>query len=348
MILFTAPKSSAGQGYLRIDKNLWFYDPSVGKWERRTERERIGGTNSRRSDFDESRLAEEYDPTDEGEEKLGVYTAQKLKLTGKPGQDLAFPIVHIWIDKDDARTSSSGRSTRCRGGSCGRRTTRSGRRSTARRRRATSGTRRRSASTTRWRRPTRRWCSSSRSTPTRCRRTSSRRPGWRARVDEALAAAAVGRRAADASVSRPPRRRRIDRASRTSSAAALHADADAVARRAGARPTTAPPSPVTGAPGPPSPAVSAPPAAAPASEAAGGTARDQELLSGGNDAKFLSDYVAPGEPAADRRPALSAHADHRLGRAGPGRLVALRRPACSTSTSTRARIRACAPSSSAA
>ena len=59
---------------------------------------------------------------------------------------------------------------------------------------------------------------------------------------------------------------------------------------------TAPPSPVTGAPGAPSPAVSAPPAAAPASEAAGGTARDQELLSGGNDAKFLSDYVAPENP----------------------------------------------------
>ena len=100
MILFTKPKSSAGQGYLRIDKNLWFYDPSVGKWERRTERERIGGTNSRRSDFDESRLAEEYDPTDEGEEKLGAYTAQKLLLKGKPGLDLAFPVIRIWIDKE--------------------------------------------------------------------------------------------------------------------------------------------------------------------------------------------------------------------------------------------------------
>ena len=99
MILFTKPKSSAGQGYLRIDKNLWFYDPSVGKWERRTERERIGGTNSRRSDFDESRLAEEYDPTDEGEEKLGAYTAHKLLLKGKSGIDLAFPMIRIWIDK---------------------------------------------------------------------------------------------------------------------------------------------------------------------------------------------------------------------------------------------------------
>jgi outer membrane lipoprotein-sorting protein len=100
MILFTKPKASQGQGYLRVDKNLWFYDPAVGKWERRTERERIGGTNSRRSDFDESRLAEEYDPEDKGEEKLGVYKAQVLVLHGKPGLDLAFPVIKMWVDKD--------------------------------------------------------------------------------------------------------------------------------------------------------------------------------------------------------------------------------------------------------
>jgi hypothetical protein len=100
MILFTKPKASEGQGYLRLDKNLWFYDPGVGKWERKTERERIGGTGSRRSDFDESRLAEEYVPEFVGEEKLGVYTAVVLNLKGKPGLDLAFPLVKLWLDKD--------------------------------------------------------------------------------------------------------------------------------------------------------------------------------------------------------------------------------------------------------
>jgi outer membrane lipoprotein-sorting protein len=100
MIIFTKPKASQGQGYLRVDKNLWFYDPSVGKWERRTERERIGGTNSRRSDFDESRLAEEYDPEDKGVEKLGIYTAQLMTLKGKPGLDLAFPVIKLWVDKE--------------------------------------------------------------------------------------------------------------------------------------------------------------------------------------------------------------------------------------------------------
>jgi outer membrane lipoprotein-sorting protein len=100
IILFTKPKASQGQGYLRIDKNLWFYDPSVGKWERRTERERIGGTNSRRSDFDESRLAEEYDPEDNGEAKLGAYHARVMTLKGKPGLDLAFPVLKLWVDVD--------------------------------------------------------------------------------------------------------------------------------------------------------------------------------------------------------------------------------------------------------
>src|SRR5438876_8800486 len=100
VIVFDKPKASQGQGYLRIDTNLWFYDPAVGKWERRTERERIGGTNSRRSDFDESRLAIEYDPEDNGEQKLGAYTAQAMTLKGKPGIDLAFPVIKLWVDKD--------------------------------------------------------------------------------------------------------------------------------------------------------------------------------------------------------------------------------------------------------
>jgi hypothetical protein len=98
VILFTKPKAEAGKGYLRIESNLWFYDPTVGRWERRTERERIGGSNSRRGDWDESRLAEEYDVAWEGQEKLGAYTVHKLKLTVKPGVDVADPVIRLWTD----------------------------------------------------------------------------------------------------------------------------------------------------------------------------------------------------------------------------------------------------------
>lgn len=100
MILFTKPKTEAGKGYLRVDRNLWYYDPTVGKWERRTDRERIAGTDSRRQDFDQSDLAHEYDPEFLGEEKLGNFKVWHLKLTGKPGKDLAYPLVEFWVDEE--------------------------------------------------------------------------------------------------------------------------------------------------------------------------------------------------------------------------------------------------------
>ncbi|MBX5483700.1 MAG: outer membrane lipoprotein-sorting protein [Myxococcaceae bacterium] len=99
MILFTKPKTEQGSGYLRIDNNLWFYDPSVGRWERRTERERIAGTDSRRADFDESRLAEEYTPSFKGEDKLGRFDTWVLELKVKDGVDVAFPVLKLWVDK---------------------------------------------------------------------------------------------------------------------------------------------------------------------------------------------------------------------------------------------------------
>jgi outer membrane lipoprotein-sorting protein len=99
MLLFSKPRSEQGKGYLRIDKNLWMYDPGTGKWERRTERERIGGTDTRRGDLDESRLAEEYDCAFEGEEKLGAFQVWKITLKAKEGVDVAFPVIKLWIDE---------------------------------------------------------------------------------------------------------------------------------------------------------------------------------------------------------------------------------------------------------
>jgi outer membrane lipoprotein-sorting protein len=99
MILFLKPKSEAGKGYLRLDKNLFMYDPTVGKWERRTERERIGGTSSRRADYDEARWAEEFVAKYVGAETLGKMGVHHVELRAKPNVDVAYPLVHMWIDK---------------------------------------------------------------------------------------------------------------------------------------------------------------------------------------------------------------------------------------------------------
>ncbi len=100
MILFTKPKNEAGKGYLRLDKNLFLYDPTVGKWERRTERERIGGTSSNRQDFDESRLADEYTAKFVAMEKLGKFAVTHLTLTAKAEVDVAFPTVELFVGPD--------------------------------------------------------------------------------------------------------------------------------------------------------------------------------------------------------------------------------------------------------
>ncbi len=104
VILFMKPQAEAGKGYLRVDKNLFFYDPASGKWERRTERERIGGTGSQQQDFDQSTLAVDYVPAFVGEEKLGQFAVNRLKLTAQPTADVPYPIVEMWIDKATGNT----------------------------------------------------------------------------------------------------------------------------------------------------------------------------------------------------------------------------------------------------
>lgn len=99
VLLFLKPKSEAGKGYLRIEKNLFSYDPTVGNWERRTERERIGGTDSRRADFDESHLAADYTAEYVAQETLGRYEVHRLRLAANAGADVAYPAREVWIDK---------------------------------------------------------------------------------------------------------------------------------------------------------------------------------------------------------------------------------------------------------
>ncbi len=100
MILFSKPKSEAGKGYLRIDKNLFMYEPALGKWERKTERASIVGTGSQRSDFDGTKLKRDFIAEFVAAEKLGKYSVNHIKLTAKPNVEVGYPIQDLWIDTD--------------------------------------------------------------------------------------------------------------------------------------------------------------------------------------------------------------------------------------------------------
>jgi len=61
--------------------------------------ERIAGTDSRRADFDQSKLVEEYNATYKAESKLGQFDVWELELKVKPDTDVAFPVMKLWVDQ---------------------------------------------------------------------------------------------------------------------------------------------------------------------------------------------------------------------------------------------------------
>jgi hypothetical protein len=98
LLLFTKPKTEAGVGYLRIGKNMWYYAPSTGKWERHTVHDRLVGTDALSGDFDKWTLATDYNPEYESAERLGDFVAYKLKLMAKPDIEVAHPVTMLWVD----------------------------------------------------------------------------------------------------------------------------------------------------------------------------------------------------------------------------------------------------------
>jgi hypothetical protein len=100
VILFDAPRSERGNGILRSGRNLWTYNARVGKWERRTERDRLAGTNMRRSDFANARLTDSYDVEHAGAEMLKDVKAQIFVLTARKDADVPFARLKMWVNDE--------------------------------------------------------------------------------------------------------------------------------------------------------------------------------------------------------------------------------------------------------
>ena len=98
ILLFSKPKSRAGQGYLLLDESLFFYDPSTGKWERRTERDRVGGTDTRRRDLGMWQLTKHYTGSYVELAQLGRFKTHRLRLEAKKGAKVPYPTMEVWVD----------------------------------------------------------------------------------------------------------------------------------------------------------------------------------------------------------------------------------------------------------
>ncbi|MBF0233425.1 MAG: outer membrane lipoprotein-sorting protein, partial [Desulfamplus sp.] len=60
LIVFSAPESDKGNGYLRVGDNFWMYRRNTRTFQHINRDENIGGTNARADDFEKRKLTELY------------------------------------------------------------------------------------------------------------------------------------------------------------------------------------------------------------------------------------------------------------------------------------------------
>lgn len=100
LFIFTSPKVDVGKGYLYIDDNLWFYDPSSREFTKKTLTESIGGTDTKSRDLESSKLSENFTFEYLKEGKVGKIDCYILKGEAKVS-DIAYPKTKMWIRKNN-------------------------------------------------------------------------------------------------------------------------------------------------------------------------------------------------------------------------------------------------------
>ncbi len=99
LMLIMEPDVQKGQGYLRIDDNLWFYDPESRKFSHTSMKENFHNTDAKNSDFRKSSLAEDYEVASYSEGKLGRYEVYILKLEAV-NDEVTYPSMKLWVTKE--------------------------------------------------------------------------------------------------------------------------------------------------------------------------------------------------------------------------------------------------------
>jgi outer membrane lipoprotein-sorting protein len=99
VIIIMQPLISKGQGYLKQDKTLWFYDPESRRFNTTSNAERFQNTNARNSDFTHSTLAQDYKVTAGQDTVLGRFQCRLLTLEAVT-TEVTYPKMKVWISND--------------------------------------------------------------------------------------------------------------------------------------------------------------------------------------------------------------------------------------------------------
>lgn len=99
VMLILKPEVQKGQGYLKVDENVWFYDPESRKFTHSSLKENIQNSEAKNSDIDGLSLAEDYTVESWETGKLGNFEVYILDLKAK-NNEVSYPNIKLWVRTD--------------------------------------------------------------------------------------------------------------------------------------------------------------------------------------------------------------------------------------------------------
>ncbi len=93
------PESRKGQGMLRVDNNMWRYDPTSRKFMHTTLKDQYEDTTARNSDFRRTQRSLDYSVESVVPTKLGKYDVLMAEMKAT-NDEVAFPYIKMWVEKD--------------------------------------------------------------------------------------------------------------------------------------------------------------------------------------------------------------------------------------------------------
>ena len=107
MLVFTSPEREKGNGYLRVEDNLWMYRRNTRTFQHLSRGDRVGDTEVSAESFEKRKLTELYGPVTDSqghevyaEEMLGKIPVYKVEIRAKV-KDVSYPKHIYWVRKDN-------------------------------------------------------------------------------------------------------------------------------------------------------------------------------------------------------------------------------------------------------
>ncbi|MBU0935662.1 MAG: outer membrane lipoprotein-sorting protein [Spirochaetes bacterium] len=98
VFIILEPQEDSGKGYLKVDDNVWIYDPQSRAFNHSSLKEEIQNTDTKNSDLTSSSLAEDYTVTRSAEGTLGAFPVWILELTAR-NNEVSYAKIIIWVHK---------------------------------------------------------------------------------------------------------------------------------------------------------------------------------------------------------------------------------------------------------